>query len=116
MNLHRRGKTVCPHITEHFNLVAKSISDSIQIIKVLSGNGNDRIGFENKNIRRLRLGRDNFWMKTLSSNFSYGLNESSEDLMPGEPVGINFYDIWKYVERNNRCQKKPKQTTFYKKI
>ena len=55
-------------------------------------------------------------MKTLSSNFSYGLNESSEDLMPGEPIGINFYDIWKYVERNNRCQKKPKQTIFYKKI
>ena len=28
--------------------------------------------------------------------------------MPGEPIGINFYGIWKYVERNNRCQKKTK--------
>ena len=32
-------------------------------------------------------------MKTLRTNFPYGLNERSKDLIPGAPIGTNFYPI-----------------------
>ena len=59
-NLHRRGKTGCQHTTDHFNSCCKNKSYSIQIIKVLSGNGHDENGFVDENIRKLRLGRKSF--------------------------------------------------------
>ena len=61
---------------------------------------------------RLRSGREDFWMKTLRTNFSYGLNEKSKDLIPGTPIGANFYLIGRSGERNNRCHKNPKQSRF----
>ena len=57
MNL---GKTGCPYTTDHFISCCKDKSYSIQIIKVLSGNGHDENGFVNENIRKLRLGRGCF--------------------------------------------------------
>ena len=90
MNLQRRGKTACLHITEHFNSCCKGKSFSIQIIVVLSGNGHDENGIVDENIRRLRLGSEDFWMKTLRTNLSYGLNEKSKHLIPGATIGINF--------------------------
>ena len=69
MNLHRRGKAGCPHITGHFNSCCKDKSYSIQIIEVLSSNGRDENGTVDENICRLRLGRGDFWMKTLRTSF-----------------------------------------------
>ena len=104
MNLHRRGKTDCPHVTEHFNSCCKSKSYSIQIVVVLSGNGHDKNGFVDKNFGRLRLGREDFWMKTLRTNFLNGLNERSKDLIPGAPIGTNFYPIGRSGERNSKVR------------
>ena len=58
MNLHRRGKVGCTHVTEHFKFCCKGKSCSIQIIEVLFGNGLSENGIVYENIRRLRLGRD----------------------------------------------------------
>ena len=111
MNLHRRGKTGCPHMTDHFISCCKGTSYSIQITEVLFGNGQDENGIVDENIWRLRLSRKDLWIKTLRTNFPYGLNERSKNLIPGAPVGTNFYPIGRSGERNNICQKK-KQSTF----
>ena len=44
-------------------------------------------------------------MKILKTNFPYGLNETSEDLIPGAPIGTNFYLAGRFRERNNKCHK-----------
>ena len=49
----------------------------IQMIEILSGNGHDENGIVDENICRIRLGREDFWMKFLKTNFPYGLNETS---------------------------------------
>lgn len=53
MNLHKRGKTVSPHIKDNFNCCWRGKSYSIQIIDVLSGNGNDETGIVDESICRL---------------------------------------------------------------
>ena len=73
MNLHRRGKTGCPHVTENFSSCCTGESYSFQIIEVLSGNVHDENGILDENICRLRIDSEFFWMKTLKNNFSYFL-------------------------------------------
>ena len=75
------------------------------MIEVLSGNGHDENGIVDDNIRRLRLERKNFWMKVLRNFVSDRLNERSKDLIPGGPIGTNFYLIGRSGEKNNRCHK-----------
>ena len=106
MNLHRRGETGCPYITDHFKSCCKGKSYSIQIIEVLSVSGHDENGIVDENIYRLRLGRKDFWMKILRTNFPCGLNETSKDLMPGAPVVSHFCHVGRSGEINNRCHKK----------
>ena len=77
MNLRRRGKAVYPHITGHSNSYYKDKSYSMQIIEVLSGNGQNENGIMDENIRRLTLVREDFWMKSLRTNFPYGLKKRS---------------------------------------
>ena len=52
-NLHRRGKTGCPYVTEHFSSCCKGKSYRIQLIEVPSSNGHDENGIVDENIRRL---------------------------------------------------------------
>ena len=61
MNLHKKGKTVCPTTTDHFNTFCKDKSENIEIIEILSGNGHDENGIVNKNICRLELDRILGW-------------------------------------------------------
>ena len=105
VNLHKRGKTVCPQpqlsITEHFNSCCKrQVLQRIQVIEVLSGNSCDENGIMDGNICRLRLGREDLWRKTSRIDFPYGLNERTKDLIPGAPT--NFCPIEKSGERSNR--------------
>ena len=44
-------------------------------------------------------------MKTLRTNFPYGLNKRSKDLMPLTPTDTKFYPIGRSDERNNRFHK-----------
>ena len=99
MNLRRRGKAVYPHITGHSNSYYKDKSYSVEIIEVLSGNGQNENGIMDENIRRLRLVRKDFWMKSLRTNFPYGLKKRSIDLIPGAPIDSDG-------ERNKRCHEK----------
>ena len=70
--LHRRDKTDFPRVTKHFNSCYKVKSYSIQVIEVLCGNGHNENGIVDENNYILRLCSEDFWMKTLRANFSYG--------------------------------------------
>ena len=105
MDLHRKDMMGCPHITEHVNYCCKGKYYSIQIIEVLPCNGHNEKGIVYENNCRLRLGREDFWMKTLRPNFPYGRNERSKDLIPGSPIGTHFYPNGRSGERKNRCYK-----------
>ena len=51
MNLRRKGKSGCPHITEHIHFCSKNKSYSIQITKAFSDSIHDENGIMDKNIR-----------------------------------------------------------------
>ena len=74
MNIHRTGKSGCEHMINHFCDVCPGSTFSIQIIEVFKGDG-----YNNNKVcpvaRKIRIGRENFWMKELRTIFPYGLNE-----------------------------------------
>ena len=53
-------------------------------------------------------------MKTLRTNFPYGLNERQKNLIPGAPIGTNVYPIGGNGERDNRCNEN--QNSQYSKV
>lgn len=111
MNLHRRGKTGCQDITEHFKSCCKGKAHSIQVIEALADNDHDENGVVDENNRRLRVGREDIWMKILRTNILYGLSKRSKDFIQGAPIGTNFYPNEGSDERNDMSQKS-KQSTF----
>ena len=62
-------------------------------------------GIVYENNYRLRLAREDFWMKTLRTNFPYGRYERSKDLIPAAPICTHFYPIGISGGRKNRCYK-----------
>ena len=105
MNIHGRSKTGSSHISEQFNCCCKGKFYTIQIIEVLSTNGHDENDIVDENIRRLRLHREYFWMKTLRTNFPDSLYEKSKDLKPEALIGSDVYITGRSGERINKCQK-----------
>ena len=93
------------NITGHFKSCWKGKFYSIQIIEALSGIGHDENGILNEYNCRLRIGREDFWMETLRTYFSYGLNERKKCWIQRTPKGTNFYPIGRSGERNNNCHK-----------
>ena len=57
MDVHRRSKTLCPHITDYCNSCFKGKSFSIQTTEIV-GDVHDENGIVDENIRRLRLSRE----------------------------------------------------------
>ena len=57
MDVHRRSKTLCPHITDYCNSCFKGKSFSIQTTEIV-GDVHNENGIVDENIRRLRLSRE----------------------------------------------------------
>ena len=95
MNLYRMDKTGCPHITDRFSYCCKEKSYSIQMNEVLSGNGHDENVIVYENIRRIRLGGEDFWMKKLRTRFLHGLSKISKDLISET---LNRYKFWRFMK------------------
>ena len=93
LNPHKKGKTGCSLVNEHFSLSCKGKSYSIQIIEILSRNGHDETSIVGENIFTLRLVREVFWIKLLRTYFPYGLSKRSKYLTPRAPIGTKFYPI-----------------------
>ena len=56
-------------------------------------------------ICRLRLGWEDFRMKTLRTNSPHGLNERSKDFIPRASIGRNFYPIKRTGKGINKYHK-----------
>ena len=72
LNIHRNGKSCYENSINHHKNVFKSTSFSIQILEKL-----EEDGFINghQDLQKLRLQKEDYWMKKLRTICPYGLNE-----------------------------------------
>ena len=79
MNVHRKGKSGCEILIDHFSNVCPGSNFSIDILEKLPGNGyiNGSIDAE---MRKYRLEREDYWIKTLRTVYPYGLNDRTKSI------------------------------------
>ena len=106
MNIHRTAKTGCEHMINHFREVCPGSSFSIRIIEVFKGDG-----YENNKVcpeaRKIRVERENFWMKELRTIFPYGLNERARGQGQNSSIGKLFPSIPRQSLRLFRSRHNP---------
>ena len=98
MNIHRKGKSGCHRMIEHFSEICKDCTFSIQIIEKLEGNGYKN-GARDKQIYKTRLDRENYWIKTLRTVYPYGLNDKVKEGTGDVPAGKLFYPLTRHGVR-----------------
>ena len=103
INIHRTAKTGCEHIIKHKEC-CKDSSFQIQIIEHFEGTGylNNKIDPES---RKIRLEREDFWIKKLRTVYPYGLNERTRDTHTDRPIGLMFPSIPRSRERVVRSRR-----------
>ena len=108
MNVHRKGKTGCEILIDHFSNVCPRASFSIDILEKLPGNGylNGSIDAE---MRKYRLEREDYWIKTLRTVYPYGLNDRAKSVNSDIPVGKLFPPLprhgHKFVDQRTRTHR-----------
>ena len=99
-------------------MICPGFSFNIRVIEVFKFDG-----YENKKVcpeaRRIRVERDNFWMKELRTIFPYGLNERARGQVQNSSIGKLFPSIPRqslrlFKSRNNLINNNPldKQNFF----
>ena len=105
MNIHRKGKTGCEILIDHFTNVCPGSSFSIQILEKLPGNGYANGAIDEK-MRKYRLEREDYWIKTLRTVYPYGLNDRTKSMNAEIPIGQLFPSLprhgTKYVDERTR--------------
>ena len=105
MNIHRKGKTGCEILIDHFSNVCPGSLFSIQILEKLPGNGYAN-GVVDQQMRKYRLEREDHWIKTLRTVYPYGLNERTKSMNADIPIGQLFPSLprhgSKYVDHRTR--------------
>ena len=86
MNIHRKGKSGCEVLIDHFSNVCPGSSFSIQILEKLPGNGYTN-GVVDEQMRKYRLEREDYWIKTLRTVYPYGLNDRTKCMNTDVPIG-----------------------------
>ena len=108
MNIHRRGKTGCEILIDHFTNVCSGSSFTIQILEKLPGNGYSN-GVVDHEMRKYRLEREDYWIKTLRTVYPYGLNEKTKSMNSDVPIGQLFPSLprhgVKYVDQRTRTHR-----------
>ena len=89
MNIHRKGKTGCEIMIDHFSNVCPGASFTIDILEKLPGDGY-KDGAIDEKMRDYRLEREDYWMKTLRTVYPYGLNDRAKSINSDVPVGKLF--------------------------
>ena len=89
MNVHRRGKTGCEILIDHFSNVCPGAEFSIHILEKLPGDGYKDGTIDDK-MRTYRLEREDYWIKTLRTVYPYGLNDRVKSINSEIPVGKLF--------------------------
>ena len=77
MNIRRKDKSGCLHSINHYKNVCKGACFSIHILEKLEGDGfiNDQQDFA---VKKLRLQREDYWMKKLRIVYPYTPNERAK--------------------------------------
>ena len=108
MNIHRKGKTGCEILIDHYSNVCPEAKFSVDILEKLPGNGylNGSIDAE---MRKYRLEREDYWIKTLSTVYPYGLNDRVKYINSDIPVGKHFPPLPrhgnKFVDQRTRTNR-----------
>ena len=101
INIHRKGKSGCEVLINHFNHTCPNSSFFIQILEVLPGNGYLNGAFD-LNMAALRKQREDFWMKTLRVIYPYGLCDKfkkDKKVPSNAPIGKLFPPLSRHGER-----------------
>ena len=101
INIHRRGKSGCEVLINHFTNVCPNSSFSIQILEVLPGDGYKN-GALDLDMATHRKDREDFWMKRMRTIYPYGLCDKyrKEKHVPQDaPIGKLFPPLPRYGDR-----------------
>ena len=101
INIHRKGKSGCEVLINHFTHVCPNSSFFIQILEVLPGDGY-KDGALDPEMSAFRKDREDFWMKTLRTIYPYGLCDKyrRDKKVPDDaPIGKLFPPLPRYGER-----------------
>ena len=78
-NGHRTAKQGCEHEIRHCKEACKGHNFTYQILEKLPGTGYDSSGEVDPEMTKLRMSREDEWMKKLRTIYPYGLNEKACD-------------------------------------
>lgn len=101
INVHRKGKSGCEIVINHFNCCCPNSSFFIQILELLPGDGY-KDGALDTEMTALRKEREDYWMKTLRTIYPYGLNDKykrATNVHEDAPIGKLFSPLPRYGER-----------------
>lgn len=101
INIHRRGKSGCEVLINHFTHCCPNSSFFIQILEVLPGDGY-KDGALDPEMSAFRKDREDFWMKTLRAIYPYGLCDKfrrEKNIPEDAPIGKLFPPLPRYGER-----------------
>ena len=103
MDIHRKGKSGCEVLINHFTNVCPNSSFSIQILEVLPGDGY-KDGALDLEMASHRKDREDFWMKTIRVIYPYGLCDQykkEKHVPPDAPIGKLFPPLPRYGKRTS---------------
>ena len=105
MNIHRKGKKGSEHSINHYKNVCKGVSFSIHILEKLEGDGFIN-GQRDFSVRKLRLQREDYWIKKLRTIYPYGLNERAKNSNLEQPTGKRFPPLPRFSNRHDNLEKR----------
>ena len=101
MNIHRKGKSGCEVLINHFNHVCPNSSFFIQILEVLPGTGYIN-GALDAEMTAHRKSREDFWMKRIRTIYPYGLCDKykrNPKVPENSPIGKLFPPLSLVMEK-----------------
>ena len=105
MSINRKGKSGCEHSINHYKSVCKGASFSIHILEKLEGDDFTN-GQRDFAVQKLRLQREDYWMKKLRTIYPYGLNERAKNFNLEQPNGKLFSPLTKFINRRENLEKR----------
>ena len=105
MTIHRKGKSGRELSINHYKNVCRGTSFSIHVLEKL-----ERDGFINGQpdfaVQKLRLQREDYWMKKLHTIYRYGFNERAKNSNLENPTGKLFLPLPIFGNRRENLEKR----------
>ena len=105
MNIHQRDESGCEHSIHYCKNICKGASFSTHILEKL-----DRDGFINGQrdfaVQKLRLQREDYWMKKLRTKYPYGLNERAKNSSLEQPTCKLFPPLPRFSNSRENLEKR----------